>query len=178
MANWHARRDKCGGKRAKHFLYSLCKINCKLCCDCFISHYLGGRLSAWAAHLLVNWQLPALLMSWTHWLHMAAVWNSISSDKSLCFPSLATPAQIRLLQIQFQCKLYFPSFLEFRSCGCLPNAGNSLNFCQQKLKKKEALSPSLVPSRVSPLLCVHRYMLTARTGVSYLPVFRFFPLSF
>lgn len=178
MANWHARRDKCGGKRAKHFLYSPCEINCKLCFDCFISHYLGGRLSARDAHLLVNWQLPALLMSWTHWLHMAAVWNSISSDKSLCFPSLATPAQIRLLQIQFQCKLYFPSFLEFRSCGCLPNAGNSLNFCQQKLKKKEALSPSLVPSRVSPLLCVPRYMLTARTGVSYLPVFRFFPLSF
>lgn len=138
MANWHARRDKCGRKGAKRFLYSLCKINCKLCFDFFISHYLGGRLSARAAHMLVNWQLPTLLMSWTHWLHMAAVWNSISSDKSLCFPSLATPAQIRLLQIQFQCKLYFPSFLEFRSCGCLPNAGNSLNFCQKKnLKKKK-----------------------------------------
>lgn len=136
VANWHAWRDKCGEKRAKHFLFSLCKINYKLCFDFFISHYLGGRLSAQATHLRVNWQRPTLLMSWTRRLHMAAVWNSISSDKSLCFPSLATPAQIRFLQIQFQCELYFPSFLEFHSCGCLPNAGNSLKFCQRKLLKK------------------------------------------
>lgn len=48
-----------GTKRSKRFLYTLFKINYKLCFDFFIFRYLGGRLSAWAVHLLVNWQLPA-----------------------------------------------------------------------------------------------------------------------
>lgn len=103
----------------------------------------GPLICSWIG----NSQRAALLMvSCTQWLHMAAIWNSISSDKSLCFPSLAKPAQIRLLQIQFQYELYFLSFLEFHSYGRLPEAGNSLNFCQRKLKKKIKNTPE-------PIIC-------------------------
>lgn len=107
-----------------------------------VDFVLDLPLPGWApAPLLdgLHWQLPAsrshdVSNSPTGRCYMK--FHFIRQKPLFSLPSLQ-PAQIRLLQIQFQDKLYFPYFWSFTPALACQRPGNSLNFCQRKSFKRK-----------------------------------------